>query len=165
MNATALPDDAMPEGLTTLLKTAARALVNACAAPGQTGPQRVEAMTGYSAGQISKWQSENDPTLMPVHVVAVLEAATGQPVFSRALASLSGHQLVPVADSETVDFCLMSAVVASTGSHHRFASQALDALADQKLTPGEIKALLKTAMRHQQEMGDIARRLAERAGG
>lgn len=165
MSAVPLSNSALTDGLLTLLKTASRALVNACAAPGQTGPQRVEAMTGYSAGQISKWQSENDPALMPIHVVALLESATGQPIFSRAIASLSGHQLVPVADGEAAEFCLMSAVVASTGSHNRFASEAMEALSDRKLTRGEIKALLKTALKHQEEMGDIARRLAERAGG
>ncbi len=159
-----MSDIALPEGLMTTLKSAARALVNACAAPGQTGPQRAEAMTGYSAGQISKWQSENDPALMPIHVVAILEAATGQPIFSRAIASLSGHQLVPVADTESSDFCLMSAVIASTGSHNRFAGEALDALADQKLTRRELKDLIRTAMKHQGEMGDIVRRLAEKAG-
>lgn len=159
-----MSDTALPEGLMTLLKTAARSLVNACAAPGQTGPQRVEAMTGYSAGQISKWQSENDPTLMPIHVVAILEAATGQPIFSRQLASLSGHQLVPVADGPSDEFCLMRTVVAMTSSHNRFASQAMEALADQRLTRGEFKGLLKSAIKIQEEQGDVIRRLAERAG-
>jgi hypothetical protein len=157
-------DIALPDGLPVLLKTASRALVNACAAPGQTGPQRVEAMTGYSAGQISKWQSENDPALMPIHVVAILEAATGQPVFSRTLASLSGHQLVPVAHPNEEEFCLMRSVVATTASQGRFAAQAMDALADQKLTRGEFKGLLATALRNQEELGELVRRLAERAG-
>lgn len=164
MSDTALSATGMPEGLTTLLKSAARSLVNACAAPGQTGPQRVEAMTGYSAGQISKWQSENDPTLMPVHVVAQLEAATGSPVFSRQLASLSGHQLVPIGMGPSDDFCLMQAVIRSSGSHARFTAQAAEALDDGKLTRGELKAMLQTLLAHQDETGAIARRLAERAG-
>lgn len=155
---------ALPEGLLPLLKTAGRALVNACAAPGQTGPQRVEAMTGYSQGQISKWQSENDPALMPLHVAAILEASTGQPIFSRALASLSGHQLVPVSGGNEDEFCLMRSVMATTASQGRFAAQAMEAIADQKLTRGEIKGLLTTAIKNQEEFGEVIRRLAERAG-
>lgn len=160
-----MSDTALPEGLTTLLKTAARALVNACAAPGQTGPQRVEAMTGYSAGQISKWQSENDPALMPIHVVAILEAATGQPIFSRQLASLSGHHVVPAGVGPDSDFDLMQAVTKLTAHHARFATQACEALEDGKLSRGELKQLLATLLAKQEETGAIARRIAERVGG
>ena len=159
-----MSDTALPEGLLVLLKTASRALVNACAAPGQTGPQRVEAMTGYSQGQISKWQSENDPALMPIHVAGILEAATGQPIFSRMLASLTGHQLVPVTAANDDDFCLMRSVMATTAAQGRFAAQAMEALADQKLTRGEFKGLLATAIRNQEELGEVIRKLAERAG-
>lgn len=165
MSAPALPETPMPEGLTTLLKSAARSLVNACAAPGQTGPQRVEALTGYSAGQISKWQSEADPTLMPVHVVAQLEAATGCPVFTRALASLSGHHVVPAAMGQGSDFDLMQAVTRLTAHHSRFATQACEALEDGKLSRGEMKQLLATLLAKQEETGRIALLLAEKVGG
>lgn len=164
MSAPAL-SEALPEGVATLLKSAARSLVNACAAPGQTGPQRVEALTGYSAGQISKWQGEADPTLMPVHVVAQLEAATGLPVFSRALASLSGHHVVPAAMGQGSDFDLMQAVTRLTAHHSRFATQACDALEDGKLSRGELKQLLATLLAKQEETGRIALLLAEKVGG
>ncbi|MBX9876351.1 MAG: hypothetical protein K2X84_15930 [Beijerinckiaceae bacterium] len=158
MSDTALPQ--APDGLFTLIKTATRALVLACAAPGQTGPQRVEQMTGYSAGMISRWQGDNYRDLMPLDVVFQIESALGKPIFSRMLASLTGHELNPVAQAGEGRFDLMGAVIRTTGSHSRFAAQAAEALEDQKVTPGEAKALLKSILKHQEDMGEIARRLA-----
>lgn len=157
-----MSDTALPDGLMTLLKTGARALVNACAAPGQTGPERVEAMASYSRGEISKWCSENYPSLMPLHVIGILEAATGKPIMTRMLASLTGHQLVPSAAGDPLD--LMAEIVRLTGSHARFMTRAAEALEDQKVTPGEAKALLATALRHQEDMGRLVTRLASAAG-
>lgn len=159
-----MSDIALPDGLMTLFKTGARALVNACAVQGQTGPQRVESMATYSQGEISKWCSENYPALMPLHVIGILEAATGKPVMTRLLASLTGHQLVPIADGEREPLDLMSEIVRSTGSHARFTAQAAEALEDQKVTPGEAKALLTALLKHQEEMGRLANRLAALAG-
>ncbi|QEL26132.1 hypothetical protein FQV39_28635 [Bosea sp. F3-2] len=155
-----MSDIALPDGLLPLLKTASRALVNACAAPGQTGPQRVEALTGYSLGQISKWQSESAPDLIPIHIVAVLEAATGKPIVTRMLASLTGHGVAPISDEIGSAGDLMLDVVRITGSHARFTTAAAEALEDQKLTPGEVKALLKSAMAHVDQMTALIGRLA-----
>lgn len=160
-----MSDTALPEGLMTLLKTGARALVNACAAPGQTGPQRVEAMTGYSLGQISKWQSENAPDLMPLHVAAILEAASGKPIMTRMLASLTGHQLAVVAEGGGGAVDLMTEIVRITGSHARFQATAADALDDQKLTPREVKDLITSGMCLIDKMTGLLKRLAPMAEG
>lgn len=163
MSDTALP--AAPEGLITLIKTATRSLILACAAPGQTGPERVEQMTGFSRGAISRWQGENYRDLIPLDVVFQLESALGKPIFSRMLASLTGHELTPLATPEAGDFCLMSAVIRTTGSHSRFAAQAAEALEDQKVTPGEAKALLKSILKNQEDLSAVAKQLAKLAEG
>lgn len=95
MDSTALPD-----GLIALLKNTARAAVAASVVPGSTGPQRVEQLTGYSAGQISRWQGDAHADLMPLEVVALLEFTSQKPVFARALAALTGHRLVPISELE-----------------------------------------------------------------
>ncbi|TCR69714.1 hypothetical protein [Bosea sp. BK604] len=159
-----MSDTALPDGLMTLFKTGARALVLACAAPGQTGPQRVESITGFSQGQISKWGSENDPALMPLHVVGILEAASGKPIMTRMLATLTGHRLEALAEGGDAQVDLMTDIVRITGSHARFQSTAADALEDQKLTPGEVKELIKSGMAHMDQMSALLRRLAPLAG-
>ena len=163
MSDTALP--AAPDGLITMIKTATRSLILACAAPGQSGPERVEQMTGFSRGTISRWQGDNYRDLIPLDVVFQLESALGKPIFSRMLASLTGHELTPLASGDGEGFCLMGAVIKTTGSHSRFTAQAAEALEDQKVTPGEAKALLKSILQHQKDMSDIAKRLAVLAEG
>lgn len=164
MSATALPEP--PDGLIVLIKTATRALVLACAAPGQTGPQRVEQMTGFSAGAISRWQGENHRDLIPLDVVFMLEASLGKPIFSRMLASLTGHELRPIADREGAPVPdLMAGVLRSTGSHARFVAKAAEAMEDDMITPGEAKELLGKILKHQQDMTGIAKLLALKAGG
>eukprot|EP01031_Cornospumella_fuschlensis_P006363 gene6363-7909_t len=86
---------ALPDGLDALIKATTRAAVLAAAVPGSTGPQRVEQLTGASAGTISRWSGDYD-TCMPLDVVFLLEFTAQAPVFARALAALTGHRLVPV---------------------------------------------------------------------
>jgi hypothetical protein len=165
VSVTSLPEARLSDGLLTLLKTSVRALVLACAAPGQTGPERVSAMTGHSRGSISRWCSENYRDLPPLDVAFQLESALGKPILSRMLASLTGHQVAPWPESgvaATQD--LMTGVVRTMGSHARFVAQAVEAMEDDILTPGEIRQLLKEILKHQQDMGDIARLLAKKAG-
>lgn len=163
MSDTALP--AAPDGMITMIKTATRSLILACAAPGQTGPERVEQMTGFSRGTISRWQGDNYRDLIPLDVVFLLESAIGKPIFSRMLATLTGHELAPLVAAEEGGFCLMQGVIRSTGSHSRFAAQAAAALEDQKITAREAKDLLRSILKHQEDMSDIAKRLAAIAGG
>lgn len=159
-----MSDTPLPDGLFILLKTGGRALVNACAVQGQTGPQRVEQITGYSQGVISRWVNENYPVLMPLEVVGILEAATGKPIVTRMLASLSGFHLQVAAEGEEPAADIMSDVMRITGSHARFTAAASDAWEDQKLTPGEIKSLIQTGMAHVDQMTGLLGRLAKMVG-
>lgn len=160
-----MSDIALPDGLITLIKTATRALVLACAAPGSTGPERVEQITGFSRGAISRWCGDAYRDQMPLEVVFMLESAIGKPIFSRMLASLTGHRLEPLAVGEAVQVDLMTDVVRITGSHARFQAEAAEALEDQKLTPGEVKGLMKSALAHIDQMTALMTRLAPLAEG
>ena len=165
MSENALSERAMPDGMITMIKTATRALILACAAPGSTGPERVEQLTGYSRGAITRWQGDQYPAVIPLETVCLLESLLGKPIFSRMLAQLSGHRVEPAGEGEACDGSdLMGAVMRSTGSHARFTAKAAEALEDQKVTPREAKDLLAALLAHQDQMGALAARLANLAG-
>lgn len=165
MSAPALLEEGHSDGLVTMMKTAVRALVLACAAPGETGPERVERMTGFSRGAISRWCGDNYRDLPPLDVVFQLESRIGKPIVSRMLASLTGHEVRPVEDRDGTQVTdLMAGVLRSTGSHARFVAKAAEAMEDDKITPGEAKELLAKILKHQQDMAEIAKLLALKAG-
>lgn len=159
-----MSENALPDGMITMIKTATRSLILACAAPGSTGPERVEHITGYSRGAITRWQGDQYPAVIPLEVVCLLESLIGKPIFSRMLAQLSGHRVEPTSDGAEGPADLMGAVMRTTGSHARFTAKAADALEDQVVTPREAKDLLAALLKHQDEMGALAARLATLAG-
>ncbi len=161
MDATALPD-----GLISLIKSTSRAAVTAAVVPGSTGPQRVEQLTGYSPGQISRWQGDAHKDLMPLEVVFLLEFVTQKPVFARALAALTGHRLVAIAEGEggdTTDLTRdMVDLVATAGA----LSAAYGAsLADGEVTPAEREVIRKAKARHQEILARATRNLANLGDG
>lgn len=161
-----MSDTPLPDGLLTMIKTATRALVAAMAVPGSTGPERVEQLTGYSRGQISKWCSDSFPVMMPPEVLFLLEFTAQKPIFAGLLAALTGHQLVSISEADPVDgHTLMNGVVDLTGSHSRFVTSLTEGLADMRMTPGEAKASLKAGMSHQDQLNQMLKRLAEIASG
>lgn len=157
----------MPDGLITMIKTATRALITACAAPGSTGPQRVEQLTGFSAGTISKWHGDAHPDVIPMHVVFLLEVTVQKPIFSRTLAALTGHQVVPMADGgpEASAGEFVSDVIRTTGSFSRYQQVMSEGLADGKITRGEAKAGLQAVLQHIDTLHASAQRLARAAEG
>ncbi len=58
----------------------------------------------------------------------------------------------------------MAGVLRSTGSHARFVAKAAEAMEDDRITPGEAKELLAKILKHQQDMAEIAKLLALKAG-
>lgn len=150
----------LPEGIKQMLKSASRAAVLAAAAPGSTGPQRVEQITGYAQGSISRWCGEAHKDLMPLDVACLLEFTTQAPVFARAFAALTGHRLVPVEpDAKDVDEVQHLVRIATTGAG---LTQAIgDAIADGRLTPREREALRQHLRKHHDVLADFERELAD----
>lgn len=150
---------ALPDGLFTLIKSAIRELVAACAVPGSTGPERVEQLTGYSRGTISRWQGDAYRDLPPLDVVVLLEFTTQRPVVSRWLASLSNHQLVPMADDGDTG-CLVHDLVRTSGTAARVTGELSAALADGVVTPREAKAVKAAIGEHMETLTSVRRKLA-----
>lgn len=161
-----MTDTALPDGLLTMIKTATRALIAACAVPGTSGPERVEQITGYSRGQISKWGSDSFPVIMPPEVIFLLEFTVQKPIFAGVLATLTGNRVEPIASDDGVTAqTLMGEVVGLAGSHSRFMTSLTDGLADLKVTPAEAKRALKDGITHQDQLNGMLKRLSAIAEG
>jgi hypothetical protein len=157
----------VPDGLIPLIKIATRSMVAACATQGTTGPQRVEEMTGYSAGAISRWQGDAHKDLIPIEVVFLVEHAIQKPVFSRALASLTSHRLVAVADEPVAGTCeidgLTTDLIQIVGSGSRVGATLGSVLEDRKVTRREARDTLKVIGEHEERLAGAKRRLARLA--
>lgn len=152
-------------GLLAAVKAATRELVAAMAAPGQTGPQRVAALTGHSAGTVTRWQGDGYPELIPLAVLVQLEMTSGRAVFGRLVAGLTGHELVKLDDTGADGAGLLARVVRVGATHSAWSLEAMEAVADGTVTPREARALLEAGRKHQAEMGEAMARLAAIAGG
>lgn len=153
---------ALPDGLIPIIKSTTRAAVTAMVAPGSTGPQRVEQLTGYSPGQISRWGGDAHKDLMPLEVVFLLEYTTQKPIFARALAVMTGHKLVPIEEGEggdttdlTRDMVDLMAAASALGVSYG------SALADGKVTPREREDIRKAKERLQDLLVRARRNLAD----
>lgn len=159
----------LPDGIVPLIKIATRALIAACAVPGSTGPRRVEELTGASAGTISRWQGDAHPDIIPTAVVFLVEFTIHKPVFSRVLAELTGHRLVPIADDERADpgdiDGLTADLIHIVGSGSRVGAQLGAALADRKVTRREARETLTVIGEHEERLTTAKRRLARLADG
>lgn len=152
---------ALPEGLIRNLKQASADLVFACGGPGA-----VEAATGISRGQISRWQSEAYPDLIPAWAVWLLEHRFQLQTFTRSQAAMTGFRLEPMAGDGDGDPAAAD-LVEDIGDLAREHSEAIGALAAAHKTRSP--AAIRTAMREVGELADQAiqtrRGLALVAGG
>lgn len=154
----------MPDGLIPMVKIATRHLVAACAVPGSSGPKRVEELTGYSAGTISRWQNDAHKDLMPMEVAFLLEFTIQKPVFARTLAELTGNRLVPIGDEheakgDSID-ALTTDLIRIVGSGSRVGATLGAVLEDRKVTRREARDTLSVIGEHKDSLIAAERRLA-----
>lgn len=129
----------LPIGLMSLIKDANRQMVLAAG-----GSAVVQALTGLSAGSISRIQGDAYPDLFPTWAVALLEFKTQKPIYARLFAALTQHALISAADDEAPDGSLVGDLVGVASAAAAVTSSLGAALADNKVTPGEAKASLGT---------------------
>lgn len=151
-------DDLLP-GLMQLLKAAARSLVAAAAIQGQTGPQRVQELTGYSAGLISRWQNDGYRDTMPLDAVFQLEFITQAPVFARQLAALTGHRLVPMAEGDEAGE-LVSDLIRMTSAGATVTAELGSALKDNDVSPAEARRIEEAIAGQEAVTAALKRKLA-----
>lgn len=160
-----MDDTALPEGLITLIKSTSRAAVASLAVSGSTGPQRLEHLTGFSAGTISRWQGDAHKDLMPLEVVFLAEFISQKPVFARALAALTGHRLVPIDVGDGAhEGDLTRDMVELAASAAQVTMTYGAALADGVVTPREREDIRRAKARHQEVLARAGRNLADLPG-
>lgn len=157
-----MTDTALPDGLIPHIKNTTRLAVVACAVPGSTGPQRIEQLTGFSAGAISRWQGDAHKDLCPIEVAFLVEFLTQKPIFARALAALTGHKLVLIADDDPARAELgMGDLLDLAASASRLQTTVADALQDGKVSEHERRTIRKVKADHHDVLTRIARKVAD----
>lgn len=154
-----MSDIALPDGLIPLIKSTTRAAVTACVVPGSTGPQRVEQLTGYSAGTISRWGGDAHKDLASLEAVFLMEFVSQKPVFARALAALTGHRLVPIEDGDQAGD-LIGDLVRTSGSGGRVTTVLGAALADGVVTSREREDVRRAVSEHVSHLTALERKLS-----
>ncbi len=150
----------LPVGLMSLIKDANRQMVLASG-----GSAVVQALTGLSAGSISRIQGDAYPDLFPTWAVALLEFKTQKPIFARLFAALTQHSLVAIADDAGPAGSLVGDLVGVTAAAAQVSSSLGAALADGVVTPGEAKASLGTIGQLERQLDTTKAKLAAVAGG
>jgi hypothetical protein len=150
----------LPAGLMTLIKAANRELVLA-----NGGPPGVKALTGLSDGQISRCQGDAYPDLFPSWVAALLEFRSQKPVYARLFATLTQHQVVPIAASDEEEGNLVADLVGVTQAGARVSSALGAALSDNQVTPAEAKGVMAEIGGLERQLDSTKAKLAVVAGG
>ncbi|WP_180901964.1 hypothetical protein [Martelella soudanensis] len=130
------------------------------------GIQAAAEISGYSKSEVGRWHNRSDPTLMPLAAVMRLEAETGQPIMTAALAALVGRELT-LADEAAAGGAairsLFSARAALAEKEANFTRAYTGAWSDLSFTPAEINQcrdelsdLIRSAQTMQNELAVAA---------
>jgi hypothetical protein len=131
---------------TEWVKTLTRALVEQCAAPGQTGQERAAALLARDRATISRYCSstpENAGKIMPLPMLMQLEHITQRPILADALASITYHSLSDEVQTPSVasDKRLLSGFVNGIAVLGHLSQEWAEAAADGRFTPAERRHL------------------------
>jgi hypothetical protein len=157
-----------PPGLIVALKHATRLAVDALTVAGESGPQRAARLLGVSEGTISKWCRDGYDETVPAWALFWLESLGQRPTFAGALAELTGHRLVPVADEDggtPKTAALVDGLVKTVGSGAAVAQTLAASLADGRVTPREAQESLAAVGALEADLCGLKRDLAQVAGG
>lgn len=141
------------------LKAATRALV---AANGTQ--QQAAAVTRLDQSDLSRGGSNSLPDrFLPLDVIADLEAASGEPIITRALAELSGCVLIEPALDEEASETLSREVGHSAQRFGELMTNYGQASADAVITPDEARQIARDAYAMIRELWHVAVIAHERA--
>lgn len=128
----------------------ARLLIKACG-----GLDESSRACRLSVSQLSRCQDGNDPSVLPVDVIADLELYCGQAIYSRALVSL-----LEGAASQTIAADLVSECCDVGEAGAELQSAVRRAARDGKLSEVERRAICEKASALRKELADVDRLLA-----
>lgn len=117
------------------MKAAQRDLIAAAG-----GIERVAGIVGYSKSNVGRWNHGDSPDLMPIDAVWMLEAETGTPLVTAALAELSGRRLTDPRAEDEAAADIMRGYADLCGKASELMATMAAALADGRITPAEATA-------------------------
>lgn len=117
------------------IKAAQRDLIAAAG-----GIERVAGIVGYSKSQVGRWNHADSPDLMPLDAVWTLEAETGAPLLTSALAELSGRRLSDPGTDEGAAADIMRGYAELCSKAGEMMATMAAALSDGRITPAEATA-------------------------
>lgn len=98
------------------------------------GIERASEVCGYSRSAVGRWHCRAAEDLMPLAAVLTLEAETGSPLVTRAMAGINGLECSTAAQGEAH---VMGAYVQLTASSANLNSEVAAAMQDGVITPAE----------------------------
>ncbi|WP_416355531.1 hypothetical protein ACLNGM_14930 [Aureimonas phyllosphaerae] len=142
-----------------------RAFKRACDMAGGTSEMARLLGMDRQAGQVSKWQSDTYPDVLPSRLFNVVDRIAGYPVMKEAMCGIDGFEIRAVTP-EDPDMPICSMISALAGESGRALQVMLEANADDMITPREaecIEGVGKRAIQFFQRIIDAAH--ARAAGG
>lgn len=145
----------MSDAILYRLKAAQRDMIERCG-----GILRCETLTGFSKSQVGRWNNPNDPDLMPLGAIVVLEADCLQPLVTSVLVENLGRRISdPDADrQQEVSMLTVHAEVMRQGAE--LAHTLAQAIADGRVTPSEAHTLDRPAAAMQDSLSKLRMSLA-----
>lgn len=104
------------------------------------GIERAAKIVGYSKTEVGRWNNAECPDLMGLASLWVLEAETGRPLMTAALAELSGHRLSDPKEASEAEADIMRGYAELCRKAGDMMATMAAALADGKITPAEAQA-------------------------
>ncbi|EKF17091.1 phage regulatory CII family protein [Nitratireductor pacificus] len=117
------------------IKAAQRDLIAAAG-----GIERGAQIVDYSKSVVGRWYNGDSPDLMALDALWTLEAETGMPVMTTALAELSGRRLSDPQDAADAAADIMRGYAELCSKASEMMATMAAALADGKITPAEATA-------------------------
>jgi hypothetical protein len=138
------------------IKTAFQALVKAIGTL-----DAASVICGVSTTTIHRYGdiSPDNDHLPPLRVVMLLEAACGRPIVTSAMASRTGHDLVPTVEREAAN-CINKLVAEMSRTGGNLNAEFIEASADGSLSVNEIKRLNDLAGKKAAQLNDFQRATA-----
>lgn len=106
------------------------------------GIERAAELCGYSKSAVGRWHCRHSEDFMPLAAIVALEAETGSPLVTRAMAGLNGLECTAAPTGEAH---VMGAYVKLTEKTASLNSTVANAMADGVITPGELTQIDEAA--------------------
>lgn len=145
----------MTTARTLRIKSAQQQLIAACG-----GLDDSAEISHFGRSTVGRWSDLGDPTLMPLAAVIVLEAASGQPLVTQALAEVSGRRLADPDASAVSQAGVMSRHAEAIVQAGELMAAGAQAFSDGRVTPAEATSIDRAAAQLERSLAEYRKALA-----